>query len=91
MLNYASISGQIGNAMPITGDIAPPNISGTLEITEVYEKPYPFYTDEITVTPRADEQVLKTAYKSLLDDITVLSIPYTEVSNLSGGVTVNIG
>lgn len=52
----------------------------------------PTYDGEYTVTPKPFlEQVLATKNKSLVDDVTVLEIPYSEVSNPSGGITCNIG
>lgn len=50
-----------------------------------------YYRGIYVVTPRAYSQtVLETADKIMRDDVTVLEIPYYEVSNLSGGYTVNI-
>lgn len=43
-----------------------------------------------TVVPTVDDQILDTDAKLMTDDVTVLAIPYTEVSNLAGGTTVNI-
>lgn len=52
---------------------------------------YATYTGEYEVTPTIDGETLETANKMMVDDLTVLSIPYTEVSNLGGGITVTIG
>lgn len=50
------------------------------------------YDGDYIVTPKASEQtVLQTRAKAMIDDVTVLEIPYTSVSNLSGGNTVTIG
>ena len=57
------------------------------EMTDIsaYEGPF-------EVTPQAAEEVtIKTAQKFVGADITVLKIPYSEVSNNSGGLTANIG
>lgn len=51
----------------------------------------PFYDGEYEVTPSTEEQILKTANKSLNEDIKVKNIPYFEVSNNAGGITVTIG
>lgn len=52
----------------------------------------PPYTGETIVTPKAFQSTtLQTAYKSVYENITVLEIPYNEVSNPSGGTTVSIG
>lgn len=69
-------------------------IDGTAEFgvfTAIYDYEYPIYTGTIIVTPHAYEQTLDTSEKTVMDDITVLEIPYTETSNPSGGYTVNIG
>ena len=53
---------------------------------------FPPYTGTINVVPTAyEDQVLPTATKALLDDITVEEIPYAETTNDSGGITVGIG
>ncbi|MBQ6679563.1 MAG: hypothetical protein IJM76_06020 [Lachnospiraceae bacterium] len=50
----------------------------------------PDYEGEYTVTPKMVEQVLETADKRMLDDVTVRAIPYYEVGNDQGGTTVYI-
>lgn len=53
---------------------------------------YDIYDGPIIVTPKADgETVLETANMLVMNDITVLEIPYYETTNLSGGYTVYIG
>lgn len=43
------------------------------------------YTGDYVVTPRAhDQTVLPTKRKQMLDDVTVLEVPYWETSNESG-------
>ena len=49
------------------------------------------YTGSYTVKPLVSEQTLATKDKVMTDDITVLKIPYSEVSNNEGGCTVTIG
>ena len=52
----------------------------------------PSYTGETSVTPLAwQTQILETANKTLRDDITILEIPYSSVSNPQDGRTVYIG
>lgn len=52
----------------------------------------PTYNGEHTVIPSAsDVQVLQTAQKVMNSNITIEKIPYNEVSNTTGGVTVTIG
>lgn len=49
---------------------------------------YPIYYGNTTVTPKAVEQTLETANKSVLSDITVLEIPYFETSNEKGTTAI---
>ena len=60
--------------------------------TAIKEYEYPQYNGETVVIPRAEEeQVLQTARKTVMENITVREIPYTEVTNVQGGLTVSIG
>ena len=59
--------------------------------TAIYDYQYPVYTGATIVIPRAEEQVLATKDKTVVQNITVTEIPYTEVSNPLGGLTVSIG
>ena len=49
------------------------------------------YQGEYVVTPKVEAQTLPTKEKVLFEDVTVEAIPYAEVTNNSGGTTVNIG
>lgn len=49
------------------------------------------YTGDYDVIPKVSPQSLETAEKLLTKDVTIEAIPYYEVSNSSGGVTVIIG
>lgn len=60
------------------------------EVQIVSDK-YPEYEGPYEVTPKIQEQVLETRNTSMLDDVTVLEIPYEEVTNLGGGLTAVIG
>lgn len=48
------------------------------------------YDGAYEVTPSKDEEILETKNKKLINDITVHAVPYSEVSNISGGYTVTI-
>lgn len=52
---------------------------------------YEFYNGEYVITPLSIDQTLETRQKAMSDDLTVLAVPYTEVTNTSGGITVMIG
>lgn len=49
------------------------------------------YTGEYVVTPSTETQTLYTTNKTLVNDVTVKSIPYSSVTNPSGGYTATIG
>lgn len=84
MFNRVVIDGDMDLVIPQSGEMGVVLVSG--------KRPYPSYEGETVVIPKAFEaQVLETANKTVYDDITVLEIPYTEVSNVSGGFTVSIG
>ncbi len=52
----------------------------------------PKYDGEHVITPSAEsEQILKTADKHVQNDITVKKIPYYEIDNTAGGMTIYIG
>lgn len=48
------------------------------------------YTGEYVITPKVSEQTMNTAGLLLEDNITIEAIPYTEVTNVANGKTVNI-
>lgn len=48
------------------------------------------YVGEYTITPSRETKILETANKILTENVTVVAIPYSEVSNLSGGKTFYI-
>lgn len=50
----------------------------------------PAYEGPYEITPKVNEQGFETKYKTMTDDLTVLAVPYSEVSNPQGGSTVNI-
>lgn len=51
----------------------------------------PVYTGDYTVTPDVVDQTLRTAHKKMAADVKIRKIPIWEVSNGSGGTTINIG
>ncbi len=58
---------------------------------QVIESGVQKYAGPDTVVPGTRDQVLPTGGKRVSGDITVTKIPYSEVSNTSGGTTVIIG
>lgn len=49
------------------------------------------YLGGYKIKPQVEAQTLQTKHKVMTDDLTVLEIPYAEVSNISGGMTATIG
>lgn len=49
------------------------------------------YNGEYDIMPEADEQTLNTKDKRMVEDIKIKPIPYFEVSNNAGGVTIYVG
>lgn len=63
-------------------------LTGKLSIPENYGTPY---TGSYEVTPSDAFQLMPTAECYLTDDMLIHPIPYMEVSNIYGGLTVTIG
>ena len=61
------------------------------EIHELIPNGVEEYNGGYSVTPRVDEQLLCTAKKFMVEDVTIKAIPFYNVSNNSGGNTVYIG
>jgi hypothetical protein len=86
--NFGVLCGTVSEESGLTGTVNSKwNVSGTVTIDGGREK----YTGSYEVTPRADEQILDTANKIMSDDVTIKEIPYAEVTNPAGGITVIIG
>ena len=66
---------------------------GSLKGRVVYAqtKPLPWYEGEYELTPIWEDVTLETKQKSMSNNVTMQAIPYAEVDNPSGGVTVIIG
>lgn len=60
---------------------------GNLTVERAKVEPY---SGDYEVYPSTEEQVLHTANKILSKDIHIAAIPYTNVSNESGGLTAYI-
>lgn len=61
------------------------------EFIEKIEALSPEYDGSYIITPSVTEQVFNTKGKTMKDNLTINEIPYTEVSNTSGGTTARIG
>lgn len=52
---------------------------------------FPYYKGPYKTVPKVIKQTLNTKNKSMSLDVTIESIPYSEVSNPEGGKTIIIG
>ena len=71
-----------------TGDILTADVG---EVTEVFRDGIQDYLGPYEVTPKVTTDKLPTRDKLMTHDMTILAIPYAEVTNNSGGVTATIG
>lgn len=51
---------------------------------------FPYYKGNYVVTPNRGDQELQTANQILKENITVIAIPFSQVSNMAGGLTFHI-
>lgn len=80
-----SITAEIAESESITSEI---DVGG---VVQLLPEDIGIYDGETTVEPKAtSETVLETAQKIVQDDITVLRVPFYQVSNPQGGNTVYI-
>jgi hypothetical protein len=71
-----------------TGGEFPANF-GELNIVKEYVGGDP-YDGDYEVTPKVDAQTMPTKGMVMEEDVTIKSIPFFDVSNMSGGTTVYI-
>ena len=89
MSEYNDIVFALGNTRPLEITMSTGDMVLDFGLTGGEGK-LPSYEGEYVVTPKIEEQTLETKNKSLVEDVTVLAIPYSEVTNPQGGETVNI-
>lgn len=93
-INYGiPLNGNVdmGNNVSLSGALTTSSydLSGNVISNAVTIRVMPIYEGEYIVTPRTTVQYLDTDNKMMTDDVTVLEIPYSEVSNLYG-TTISI-
>lgn len=92
MSEYNDIVFTMGFAKPLDISINANTMSLDMDISDGSGGMLPPYEGEYVITPKPfTEQVLETKNKSMTDDVTVLEIPYSVVTNPQGGKTANIG
>lgn len=93
-IKAASIIGEVSPSVAMEGfvSVAPVSLSADVDLgrLEVIHSSLPDYEGEYEVAPDVSARTLSTANKSLRDDIVIDAIPYEEVINSSGGITVLI-
>lgn len=67
------------------------SVAGSVTIDTVYHEVIERYEGDYEITPSKEVQIIESKDKVMLDDITIHSIPYAEVTNTANGVTVTIG
>lgn len=77
IFGYPIISGKISAEPTITG-----SLSNNVEKT--------YYDGEYEITPKLQEQILKTASKTMRKNVTIKEVPVSETTNPDGGTTVVI-
>ena len=85
-----SIKGSIASKKSLKGSITiKEKISGFVNVGGMIQQES--YDGSYEVTPTIGQQILQTKNKTMVNDLTIKSIPYSEVTNTSNGITVTIG
>jgi len=92
MSDYRDIEFTLCRILPLDISVSTGDMEIDIGMSDSGGGKLPTYEGEYVVIPKPfTEQVLETKNKSLVDDVTVLEIPYSEVTNPEGGITANIG
>lgn len=85
-----SLKGSIAFKKSLKGSITiKEKISGFVNVGGMIQQES--YDGSYEVTPTIGQQILQTKNKTMVNDLTIKSIPYSEVTNTSNGITVTIG
>lgn len=85
-----SIKGSIASKKSLKGSITTKEkISGFVNVGGMIQQES--YDGSYEVIPTIGQQILQTKNKTMVNDLTIKSIPYSEVTNTSNGITVTIG
>lgn len=84
-----ALLGKIATEAVLIGKITPLiiTLTGNVSIPTGYEH----YEGDYEITPKIKKQTLETKNKLMYSDLTIKEIPYYEVSNDYGGITIIIG
>lgn len=85
-----SLKGSIASKKSLKGSITTKEkISGFVNVGGMIQQES--YDGSYEVIPTIGQQILQTKNKTMVNDLTIKSIPYSEVTNISNGITVTIG
>lgn len=82
VISKQRLDGKIAGTSEVVGSVT---VGGTIKIEPDH------YEGNYQVTPSIEAQVLDTNQKFMDDDVTVRKIPFYEVTNTTGGITIIIG
>lgn len=97
------LKGQITNTKGLSGSIHAGNsilsaevtkglyLSGTAVMPQIIKEVIETYEETYTVIPKSSSQILNTKDKKMIDDVTIMEIPYFSVENEAHGDTITIG
>ena len=90
IIQQATLRGVIQSEGKLSGAVQPEAVlKGSVAIPSISQGES--YTGPYEVTPDIDGETLVTSLKTMLGNVVVNPIPYAEVSNNTGGLTVTIG
>ena len=85
-----SLKGSIASKKSLKGSITTKEkISGFVNAGGMTQQES--YDGSYEVIPTIEQQILQTKNKTMVNDLTIKSIPYSESDNSAGGITVTIG
>ena len=88
ILVIPTITGEISAKQSLTGELtAEGRLQGTVSQDIVHDT---YYEGSYEITPKVEGQTMATADKVMRTDVDIKPVPYSEVRNEAGGLTVVI-
>lgn len=88
ILVIPTITGEISATQSLTGELtAEGRLQGTVSQDIVHNT---YYEGSYEITPKVEGQTMATADKVMRTDVDIKPVPYSEVRNEAGGLTVVI-
>ena len=89
IIQQATLRGVIRSEGKLSGAVQPEAVlKGSVALPQMAKAE--IYDGAYEITPKVDAQVIPTAQKMMMDDLTVMAIPIYSVSNNAGGATFYI-